>query len=328
MQYVIYDSPFDEDDPDAKRSGQAHTATIRSQIMVWPQASDAPAGGTSPRDRETEPPVASNAAAGKGDAFPAVLPDDVPLTCWEVAPGTAVEDAIGHIAKLGSGAMGNASMPFSPRQQQSSSLASDSTSEISHEDHPPAADKAAKQAAAALSRQTSEAERPLASLQADALLTVGGPRTFSLRIGDAPLVKVSIHPPQAGPLQPGSMLAGTLEFPQGDSGPTDASPLRCERVTVLLETEEAVEAAWRPQGKSGSTGLLRRVHDEHIEMTPDTIATHFLFSLPPDATPSFQTPLVALRWVLRFHFVARRGKGKATEQLAWTLPVPVLPPQV
>jgi hypothetical protein len=99
-------------------------------------------------------------------------------------------------------------------------------------------------------------------------------------------------------------------------------PLRCMQVTVSLETEEAVEAAWRGKGGGG----LRRVLEEQCEVTADTACTHFLFSLPRDATPTFQTPLVSLKWLLRFAFTALRDGG-GTEQLSWTLPLAVVPPQ-
>lgn len=147
-----------------------------------------------------------------------------------------------------------------------------------------------------------------------------GLRSFALRIGDAPLARVCVHPPLAGPIQPGSTLAGTLEFPQD-------GPLRCMQVTVSLETEEAVVAAWRGKGAAGSSGGgLRRVLEEQSEVTADAACTHFLFSLPRDATPTFQTPLVSLKWLLRFAFTALRDGGGA-EELSWSLPLAVLPPQ-
>lgn len=88
---------------------------------------------------------------------------------------------------------------------------------------------------------------------------------------------------------------------------------------------------------AGGGSVIRRVHDEHLELTGDTGCTHFLFTIPPDAPPSFQTPLMQLRWLLRFQFTAAlppSGKGVADwsplqgklEQLTWALPVTVLPP--
>lgn len=106
---------------------------------------------------------------------------------------------------------------------------------------------------------------------------------------------------------------------------------------ILLETEEVVEQPWRRQVKGGGSGAIRRVYDEHLELTADTGCTHFVFSLPPDASASFATPLLQLRWVLRFQFTAAAPLPAAAgrdwaplqgqlEQLSWALPVTVQPP--
>jgi hypothetical protein len=78
------------------------------------------------------------------------------------------------------------------------------------------------------------------------------------------------------------------------------------------------------------------VYDEHMELTQDTLLTHFMFTIPSDAPATFATQLVALRWVLRFELTAlhvgaaeggRRTLGKQpAETLSWVLPVVVLPP--
>lgn len=47
-----------------------------------------------------------------------------------------------------------------------------------------------------------------------------------------------------------------------------------------------------------------QVWDEWQELTPDTVLTHFTFSIPPDGPPSFATPALSLRWLLRFQFTA------------------------
>ena len=58
------------------------------------------------------------------------------------------------------------------------------------------------------------------------------------RIGDQPLVRVSLHPPLEGSLQPGSTLAGTLDFSQAvpaDGGQAGAGPTpRCMQVRCGL----------------------------------------------------------------------------------------------
>lgn len=87
--------------------------------------------------------------------------------------------------------------------------------------------------------------------------------------------------------------------------------------------------------------IIRKLHAEQHEMTSDVSVTSFQFTLPSSATPSFRTPVVALRWVLRFEFTvgpplnwsapdrARAGQGKAVmSQLMWSLPLVVRPPTV
>lgn len=72
-------------------------------------------------------------------------------------------------------------------------------------------------------------------------------------------------------------------------------------------------AAWVAQdprecGGGGSSlepgGCGPQVWDEWQEVTPDTVLTHFTFSIPPDGPPSFATPAISLRWLLRFQFTA------------------------
>lgn len=82
--------------------------------------------------------------------------------------------------------------------------------------------------------------------------------------------------------------------------------------------------------------LLMQVYDEHQELTPNTLLTHFMFSLPFAECPTFSTHLVQHRWALRFEFTATYqqsgsswglGKGsKSPEQITWILPILVWPP--
>ena len=140
---------------------------------------------------------------------------------------------------------------------------------------------------------------------------------------------------------------GLLQHPSPLVMPPPAShPLQ---VLILLETEEVVEQPWRRQVQGGGGGAaanggssgsaIRRVYDEHVEVTADTACTHFLFTIPPDAAASFQTPLLQLRWLLRFQFTATLPAPGASlagfdwsplqgrvEQLTWSLPVTVLSP--
>ena len=183
----------------------------------------------------------------------------------------------------------------------------------------------------------------------------GQTKSYALRMNDAPLVTVCVHAPSSGPLQPGSIVSGTLEFSspspssttttttnddggdyenEGGTTATTTTTLRCLQVHVMLETEELVDSRWRLQSKKGGAAALhhaaalRKVLEEHMEVSADAACTNFVFSIPRDVAPTFHTPLVSLRWLLRFSFVAvsARGGGK-TEQLSWVLPLAVLPPQ-
>jgi hypothetical protein len=133
------------------------------------------------------------------------------------------------------------------------------------------------------------------------------------RVGDHPLVRVSLFPPLEGALQPGSTIAGALEFTHlsapdlghppaaartsgaGDGTPpaAPAAAPRCMQVLVLLETEESVQEEQR--GSSKGSGVIRRVWDEQLEVTADVACSNFLFTLPPDSPATFSTPLVQLK---------------------------------
>jgi hypothetical protein len=75
---------------------------------------------------------------------PALQPDDTPIKCWEIGPGTAVQDAVAHIVKLASQAA-QPSRPHSPAGRLmrggsgsggmpgTGAMTDDSRSEISHD---------------------------------------------------------------------------------------------------------------------------------------------------------------------------------------------------
>lgn len=350
VNYFSYAERIDPDAPPEARSLKRTpiTASVRLPLRIWPHRDfglciekNGSVSSINIADSGDSLGGIPEGGSNKGDAFPVLRPDEVPLKCWEVGPGTTVEDAIGHIIKLGTGMTGNGALSeshhYSPRlqvQQQrdggSGRLTSDAGSEISHEDASVVPSEKSKQSSLSMARQiTSEAERPVFFSAAVGSMELpagnGGPRTFSLRIENLPLVVVCIHPPLTGSLKPGVNFAGTLEFPSSGSGGGPA-PLRCMMVTVLLETEEKVEKSWQPARRSSSGNALRRVHDEYVEVTADTACTHFVFSLSPEATPTFETPLVSMLWVLRFLFVAQHVDTGRMEQLTWTLPIYVTPP--
>jgi hypothetical protein len=80
--------------------------------------------------------------------------------------------------------------------------------------------------------------------------------------------------------------------------------------------------------------FMPQVQDEHQELTPDTLLTHFMLSIPHDAPASFSTHLITLRWLLRFEFVTNSKPAAAgwlssgavgSEKLSWALPILVMP---
>lgn len=382
----------------------ATTATVRIPLHIWPLRPEGSSCGLGSLINGLSSQVASVASTqphATQQQQQLLLqqqqhnPDEaITIKCWEIGPGTQVEDAISHIAKLA--AVPAALRPSSPgkrpttRQHMQPGLQSqangaaagqidDARSEISHDEteQQQQHDSQRKQPVSAsppsqplpsqplpgpgsgslrrpsLSRAvTADSERSLVMAASAALEGgVAAVRSYALRIGAHPLVRVSLHLPLEGALQPGATVGVTLEFARPGaqcqlhnvaaaaragatgSGSLQAPTPRCMQVLVLLETEETVEAPWRPKGAGG----IRRVWDEHSEVTGDTVSTHLLFTLPPDAAPSFATPLVQLRWLLRFQFMASTlpvGVLPGTSPLAgkidtlsWTLPLAVCSPR-
>ena len=53
------------------------------------------------------------------------------------------------------------------------------------------------------------------------------------RMGDAPLVRIAVHPPLEGPLQPGASLSGTLDFRAGREAAAGGAAPPCSEVSLL-----------------------------------------------------------------------------------------------
>ncbi|GIL53025.1 hypothetical protein Vafri_8728 [Volvox africanus] len=170
-------------------------------------------------------------------------------------------------------------------------------------------------------------------------------KVYMLNMGDQPLLRVLLHAPLEVPLQPGATFGGVLDFRQPlaiSMGQLSTKPpMICYGVAILLETEEVIPPECRPQSKrdgGGVSTVIRRLHAEHHELACDSALTSFMFSLPATATPSFRTPMVSLRWVLRFELhvgprisfstVDKRASPMRPqlEQLIWALPLSVRPP--
>lgn len=222
--------------------------------------------------------------------------NEVLIKCWEVGTGTAVHDAISHIADLVTESC--TSRPSSPGRKPFPSF-----EEVKERDK---------------SHQLMHAPQEEAYLGTESEAFFG--RNYNLRIGERRLVTVAVYPPPGEGLHPGSTVGGTLSFHKHHSRSPDGEDMQCMKVQILLETEETVEPEWQAK----TSGVIRKVHDEHFEITWDMTSTSFLFSIPEQGPANFSTSLVTVRWLLRFTFTAQANEGQL-EDLTWTLPLPVLP---
>ena len=179
------------------------------------------------------------------------------------------------------------------------------------------------------------------------------PRTYDLRAGEHPLARVTLQPPMDGPVQPGATLGVLLDFSAAHGAAAAAADPRrpaCLQVTLMLQSEEVVAAPYARRGAKaaggsstvdgggGGGGLCanRTLHTELHAVTAHLLTSQFTLSVPPNAQPSFRSPLVAHRWSLRFELTlgsaaaaAGAGKGaskRGVEQLVWSLPLVVCPP--
>jgi hypothetical protein len=102
-------------------------------------------------------------------------------------------------------------------------------------------------------------------------------------------------------------------------------------VVALLESEEVVLPPFAPARSSGGITAMRKLYAEQQEVTAHLLNTHFTISIPLTAPPSFKTPMVSHKWVLRFELTLGKPKPNrpgelVTEQLLWSLPLVVYPP--
>lgn len=61
-------------------------------------------------------------------------------------------------------------------------------------------------------------------------------------MGDAPLVRVSVHQPPEGGLQRGAPLAGTLDFRAGREAAAGGSAPQCTEVVAAAQTHTCLQA--------------------------------------------------------------------------------------
>jgi hypothetical protein len=103
------------------------------------------------------------------------------------------------------------------------------------------------------------------------------------------------------------------------------------QVVALLESDEVVLPPYAPARASNGITASRKLYAEQQEVTAHLLTTHFTFSIPLTAPPSFKTPMVCHKWLLRFELTLGKPKPKrptevVTEQLLWSLPLVVYPP--
>lgn len=152
----------------------------------------------------------------------------------------------------------------------------------------------------------------------------GSVSSFRLRFADSVFATVHLHPAKAAVddagrddtkptrgLVPGMSLIGALEF-------VNHERVQCVKYVVSLEMEETVMEAWRVKGREHT---LNRIVDERTSLAPNTLASCVYFTLPSDATPSFQSEVVTLAWGLRFHFYVRVNDSSVVETVEWKIPL-------
>lgn len=181
-------------------------------------------------------------------------------------------------------------------------------------------------------RSQSDAATPRAS--GKLLASSVSHKTYNLKLGDKNLVRFSLNPGMAQELHPGATFGGILDFHECYStSEGQTCDKKCLSVNIMLETEEEINQTWLPSSfKSRDGCTIRKMYCEHVEVTADVLMTNFVFSVPPSAPSSFRTPLMTLRWVLRFEFmVGTPGQVDSSgtiqkpiaqcESLEWKLPV-------
>lgn len=175
-------------------------------------------------------------------------------------------------------------------------------------------------------------EEAIPASPSDFLISRG--RTYNIRIDDEILVRFTPRRPEST-YYLGDVVAGMLTFPRSPNS------RECLAVSVLLETQEVVNPlVLHPSRKATGTRdhhlapvYVPQIQTEFHEVTAHLHATHFIFTIPMDASAAFATPLVSLQWVLRFQFVSttlqKKGSGNSfdkTERGEWTLPIVVHAP--
>eukprot|EP00890_Picochlorum_soloecismus_P006527 jgi/Picsp_1/69/NSC_00069-R1_retrograde golgi transport protein rgp1 homolog len=269
----------------------------------------------------------------------------VGIKCWEVGSGTVIEDAIHHVETLDMDSKSStpySSTPQGHRLSRTTSLEKGGSSVVGHEGKSLHADIAE---ALMVKKKQGGLISVIPESKINDLEKIGGldmkspfegysggdekmydgtqgAASFRLRLQDKELATIHLHPSSAllEEIVPGSTVMGTIEFNTSDE-------VKCLKYSVSLEFEEQIHERWRASGKSSATsGAVHQSIDEIVQLTAETSSCYFLFSVPRDATPSFSTELLSLRWGLRFCFHAMVGEEKQLKSVEWHTPLKVSVP--
>lgn len=104
-------------------AGQSGSVSSRAPLHIWPAKQQQLESATLERTPSLLShagaglPAAASVAAAAADGSllsPPIQSEDVPIKCWEIGPGTAVQDAVAHIVKLASQPLAGMGRPASP----------------------------------------------------------------------------------------------------------------------------------------------------------------------------------------------------------------------
>lgn len=310
--------------------------SIRKVLHVWPKESFAVLGES---DDDDEVEDGSNSASIFCDQEIGNV-ESPSIKCWEVGAGTMIDDAIHHVDSLD--LESKSSTPYSPGSRYLSRTVSLESERKETKVSVPTSSNIAealrkkqvglisvipeKGGPDAIEKEVSPSQELVSVFQTQPKYFDGstGVSSFRLRMNDAVLVTLHLHPScmLMEQLTPGSSIAGTLEFVDGEH-----EIFRCHKYTVALEFEERIRKRWRnPRRSSAILGSVHETVDETVQLTADTLSTFFMFSIPIDATPNFSTNLLSLNWGLRFHFFASKPDGGDPQELEWYIPLKISVP--
>jgi hypothetical protein len=124
---------------------------------------------------------------------------------------------------------------------------------------------------------------------------------------------------QPAPPSRGLLWGGGRRQQQPKRPPVPPPRARCLQATALLESHEVVRGP-HARGSGGAANAaaadghaspaaavdgacFRTLHAEDVRVTAHALSAGFSFSLPDGGCPSFRTPMLEHRWVLRFELV-------------------------